>query len=54
MGPWPHMKLNLRRAELDGVPFTRVSRDRSRPRRRSVSSSVHQTEQQTLLEQAFA
>jgi multifunctional 2-oxoglutarate metabolism enzyme len=50
MGPWPHMKLNLA-PELGAIPFNRVSRAESAAP--SVGQiSVHQTELQTLLEEA--
>ncbi len=51
MGPWPHMKLNLA-PELGDIPFNRVSRQESAAP--SVGQiSVHQTELQTLLDEAF-
>ena len=52
MGPWPHLKLNLA-PELGDIPFNRVSRTESAAP--SVGQlKVHQSELQTLLEQAFA
>jgi 2-oxoglutarate dehydrogenase E1 component len=52
MGPWPHVKVHLA-PEFDDVTFTRISRGESSAP--SVGQlKVHQTELQSLLEQAFA
>jgi 2-oxoglutarate decarboxylase len=52
MGPWPHMALNLT-PEMDGLPFSRVSRPESCAP--SVGQhSVHVDEQKTLMQQAFS
>jgi 2-oxoglutarate decarboxylase len=52
MGPWPHMALNLT-PEMDGLPFSRVSRPESCAP--SVGQhSVHVDEQKALMQQAFS
>jgi len=51
MGPWPHYALNLT-PELDGLPFSRVSRPESSSP--SVGQHArHVEEQQTVLARAF-
>jgi 2-oxoglutarate dehydrogenase E1 component len=51
MGPWPHYALKLA-PELDGIPFTRVSRPESSSP--SVGQhSRHIEEQKSLVQQAF-
>jgi multifunctional 2-oxoglutarate metabolism enzyme len=51
MGPWPHYALNLT-PELDGLPFSRVSRPESSSP--SVGQHArHVEEQRTVLERAF-
>jgi 2-oxoglutarate dehydrogenase E1 component len=52
MGPWPHMALNLT-AELDGLPFYRVSRPESTSPAVGQNSR-HIDENKTLMQQAFA
>jgi 2-oxoglutarate dehydrogenase E1 component len=52
MGPWPHMAVHLT-PELDGIPFSRVSRPQSSSP--SVGQhSRHLEEQKILMQQAFA
>jgi 2-oxoglutarate dehydrogenase E1 component len=52
MGPWPHLALNLT-PELDGLPFSRVSRPESSSP--SVGQHTrHVEEQKTIVAKAFA